>query len=134
LICISQEDMTPALIASSASIKNFMLVLPAFLGNNLMGIFIERRADAHLDAIRQTIFPNRPPWGDVRLRLVDYYTLQGLGPGDAERQADSLIGRFTHDYATVFAFQVLPLVLSVGVLLSLTLKPLPPHAPGPPRG
>ena len=87
-----------------------------------------------LDAIRQTIFPNRPPWGDVRLRLVDYYTLQGLGPGDAERQADSLIGRFTHDYATVFAFQVLPLVLSVGVLLSLTLKPLPPHAPGPPRG
>ena len=53
--------MTPAQIASSASIKNLMLVLPAFVGNNLMGIFIERRSDAHFDAIRQTILPNRPP-------------------------------------------------------------------------
>ena len=87
LICISQEDMTPEQVASSASIKNLMLVLPAFVGNNLAGIFIERRGDAHFDAIRQTLLPNRPPVGDVLRQLADYYTLQGLGPADAERQA-----------------------------------------------
>jgi MFS transporter, DHA2 family, multidrug resistance protein len=138
LICISQEDMTPTQIASSASIKNMMLVLPAFIGNNLVGIFMERRGDAYFDAIRQTLLPNRPPVDDVLRRLADYYMLQGLAPPDADRQAASLIGGFAHDYATVFAyqsaFQILALVIAVAIVLSLRLKPLPPHAQGPLRG
>ena len=138
LICISQEDMTPQQVASSASIKNLMLVLPAFVGNNLAGIFMERRTDSHFDAIRQTLMPNRPPVGDVLQQLVDYYTLQGLGPAEADRQARALIAGFARDYAAVFAyqsaFQVLALVMVVAIVLALTLEPLPPHAPGPLRG
>jgi hypothetical protein len=138
LICISQEEMTPEQVASSASIKNLMLVLPAFVGNNLAGIFIERRGDAYFDAIRQTLVTNRPPVGDVYRQLLDDYTLQGLGPAGADRQARSLIAGFARDYAGVFAYQsalqVLAVVLVVGVGLALTLRPLPPHAPGPLRG
>ncbi|MDR3638505.1 MAG: DHA2 family efflux MFS transporter permease subunit [Isosphaeraceae bacterium] len=138
LICISQEDMTPEEVASSASIKNLMLVLPAFIGNNLVGIFVERRSDAHFDAMRQSLMPNRPPLDDVRRGLIDYFTHQGLGPSDADRQAGSLISRYVHDNAAVFAFQsgfqILALVLVAGVLLGLSLRPLPPHAPGPRRG
>lgn len=138
LICISQEDMTPQQVASSSSIKNLMMVLPAFVGNNLAGIFIERRGDAHFDAIRQTLFPNRPPVGDVFRQLVDYYLLNRLGPADADRQARALIAGFARGYASVFAYQsalqVLALVLTIGIGLALTLKPLPPHAPGPLHG
>lgn len=138
LICISQEDMTPAEVASSASIKNLMLVLPAFIGNNLAGIFIERRGDAHFDSMRQSLMPNRPPFDDVKRGLIDHLTLHGQDPSEAAATAGSLIGRFTKDYATVFAyqsaFQILALLLLVGIGLALTLKPLPPHAPGPHRG
>lgn len=138
LICISQENMTPAQVASSASIKNLMLVLPAFVGNNLVGIFIERRGDAHFDALRQSLLPNRPPLDDVRRGVADYYLLQGLGPAEAERQAESLIARFTHDYATVFAYQsalqLLALALVLAIALALTLKPLAACASGPQRG
>jgi EmrB/QacA subfamily drug resistance transporter len=138
LICISQEDMTPAQVASSASIKNLMLVLPAFIGNNLVGILIERRGDAHFDALRQSIVPNRPPYEDVRRGLADYYLLQGLGPDAAYRQAGSLIAGFTRDYAAVFAYQsalqFLALAVTLGAALALTLKPLARDAPGPRRG
>ncbi|SIN85329.1 drug resistance transporter, EmrB/QacA subfamily [Singulisphaera sp. GP187] len=138
LICISQEEMTPDQIASSAGIKNLMLVLPAFVGNNLLGIFIERRGDSHFDAMRQSFVPNRPPLEDVRLNLVDYFTLQGLGPADAAAQAVRLLTRFTHDYATVFAFQsafqILALIMMLAVVLACCLKPLPPQATGPRRG
>lgn len=138
LICISQEDMSPEQVASSAGIKNLMLVLPAFVGNNLFGIFIERRGDAHFDAMRQSMVPNRPPLEDVRLGLVDYFTLQGLGPQDATAQATGLLAHFTHDYATVFAyqsaFQLLALAMVVAVVLAFCLKPLPSNATGPHRG
>ncbi len=138
LICISQDRMTPEQITSSASIKNLMLILPAFIGNGLVGILVERRADSHFEAMRQSLLPNRPPLDDVRRGVVDYYTLQGLGPADADRQASSLIGGFTRDYATVLAyqsaFQILALVLVVGVLLSLSLRYVPHHAPGPRHG
>ncbi len=138
LICISQEDMTPQQVASSSSIKNLMLVLPAFVGNNLAGIFIERRGDAHFDAIRQTLVPNRPPVGDVFRQLVDYYLLNGLGPAEADRQARAMIAGFARDYAGVFAYQaalqVLAAVMLAAIVLALTLRPLPPHATGPMRG
>lgn len=138
LICISQEDMTPAQVASSAGIKNLMLVLPAFVGNNVLGIFIERRGDAHFDSMRQSLVPNRPPWEDVRLGLVDYFTLHGAGPSEAASQASGLLRQWTLDHATVFAyqsaFQILAATLSTAVVMALLLKPLPPHAPGPRRG
>lgn len=138
LICISQEEMTPDQVASSAGIKNLMLVLPAFVGNNLLGIFIERRGDSHFDSIRQSIVPNRQPLMDVRRGMVDYFTLQGLGPDDASAQAVRLVSRYTHDYATVFAyqsaFQILALTMVLAVVLALCLKPLPPDALGPHRG
>lgn len=138
LICIAQEDMTPTQIASSAGIKNLMLVLPAFVGGNLVGILVERRGDAHFDSMRQSILPNRPPLDDVRLYAADYFTTQGFDPAEAVSQADRLISRFTHDYATVFAYQsalqALAVVLAVAAVLALGLKPLPPHAPGPVRG
>ena len=138
LICISQEEMTPEQVASSAGIKNLMLFLPAFVGNNLLGIFIERRGDSHFDAMRQSMVPNRPPLEDVRLGLVDYFTFQGLGPQEASAQAIGLLSRFTHDYATVFAyqsgFQFLALIAASAVVLAFFLKPLPPQATGPRRG
>lgn len=138
LICISQDRMTPEQITSSASIKNLMLILPAFIGNGLVGILVKHRADSHFEAMRQSLLPNRPPLDDVRRGVVNYYTLQGLGPADADRQASSLIGGFTRDYATVLAyqsaFQILALVLVVGVLLSLSLRYVPHHAPGPRHG
>ncbi len=138
LICISQEEMTPAEIASSAGIKNLMLVLPAFIGGNLLNIFIERRGDAHFDAMRQSMTPNRPPLDDVRRDLIDYFTLNGLDPSEAAGQASRLLGRFTHAYATVYAyqsaFQILAAVLCLALPLAFLLKPLPPHAPGPHRG
>ncbi|WP_406700032.1 MFS transporter [Singulisphaera sp. Ch08] len=138
LICISQEEMTPEQVASSAGIKNLMLVLPAFVGNNLLGIFIERRGDSHFDSMRQSIIPNRPPLADVRRELVDYFTLQGLGPDEAAAQAVRLVSRFTHDHATVFAyqsaFQILALIMVLSVALAFCLKPLPLHATGPHRG
>ncbi|MHB1559113.1 MAG: hypothetical protein ACYC61_16800, partial [Isosphaeraceae bacterium] len=123
---------------SSSSIKNLMLVLPALVGNNLAGIFIERRGDAHFDAIRQTLVPNRPPVGDVFRQLVDYYLLNGLGPAEADRQARAMIAGFARDYAGVFAYQaalqVLAAVMLAAIVLALTLKPLPAHATGPMRG
>ena len=138
LICVSQEDMTPAQVASSAGIKNLMLVLPSFVGNNLFGIFIERRGDAHFDAMRQSITPNRPPWDDVRLGVIDQFTLKGAAPDEAAIQASRLLGSWVRDNAMVFAyqsaFQVLALTLGVAVVLAFLLKPLPPHAPGPIRG
>jgi EmrB/QacA subfamily drug resistance transporter len=138
LICISQEDMTPAQVASSAGIKNLMLALPAFVGNNVFGILIERRGDAHFDAMRQSLVPNRPPWDDVRLGLIDDFTLHGAGPAEAASQASHLLGQWTHDNATVFAyqsaFQILAVVMALAVVLAFLLRPLPPHAPGPCRG
>ena len=138
LICISQENMTPAQVASSSGIKNLMLVLPAFLGNNLVGIFIERRGDAHFDSIRQSIVPNRPPWDDVRLGVIDTFTLLGAGPAEAASAADRLLGQWTLDNATVFAyqsaFQILAATLTVAIVLACLLRPLPPQAPGPLRG
>lgn len=138
LICISQEEMTPAQIASSAGIKNLMLVLPAFVGGNVASILIERRGDAHFDAMRQSMLPNRPPTEDVLRRVVDYFTLHGLDPIEAAEQARRLLGRYTHAHATVYAYQsvlqMIALAMVGALVLALFLKPLPPHAPGPRRG
>ncbi|WP_406698959.1 hypothetical protein V5E97_08745 [Singulisphaera sp. Ch08] len=88
--------------------------------------------------MRQSFVPNRPPLADVRLGLVDYFTLRGLAASEASAQASRLLTRFTHDYAKVFAnqsaFQILALVLSSAVVLAICLKPLPPQATGPRRG
>lgn len=138
LICIAQEDMTPAQIASSSGIKNLMLVLPAFVGGQLVGILIERRGDAHFDSMRQSILPNRAPLDDVRRYAADYFTMQGFDPGAAVSQADRLISSFTQDYATVFAYQsalqTLAVALAIAAALALCLEPLPAHAAGPHRG
>ncbi|WP_435015579.1 MFS transporter [Tundrisphaera sp. TA3] len=138
LICISQEDMSPAQVASSSGIKNLMLALPAFVGGNLMGIFVERRGDALFDAMRQSLVPNRPPWDDVRLRLIDDFTLHGLDPAEAPAQASRLLASWTHAHAVVFAnqsaFQMLTAVLGVAVILACFLRPVPPGASGPLRG
>ncbi len=138
LICISQEDMSPEQVASSSGIKNLMLALPAFVGGNVLAIFIERRGDSHFDAMRQSLVPNRPPLGDVQLRLIDYFTLHGLGATDAAAQANRLISRYAHDYATVYAyqsaFQILAGVMLAAIGLAFCLRPLPAHSPGPRRG
>jgi hypothetical protein len=138
LICVSQEDMTPAQVASSAGIKNLMLSLPAFVGGNLMTIFIERRGDAHFDSMRQSIVPNRPPWDDVKLGVIDDFILHGADPAEAAAAASRLLGGWTRSHANVFAyqsaFQILALTIASAVVLALLLKPLPPHAPGPQRG
>ncbi|WP_165069117.1 MFS transporter [Paludisphaera rhizosphaerae] len=138
LICISQEEMTPPQIASSAGIKNMMLVLPAFIGGNVVSIFIERRSDAHFDSMRQSMIPNRPPVDDVRRDLIDYFTLHGLDPSEAASQAARLLGRYTKDYATVYAYQsvlqMIALVMFGALILAFLLRPLPPHASGPSRG
>ncbi|MDR3622237.1 MAG: MFS transporter [Paludisphaera borealis] len=138
LICISQEDMSPAEVASSAGIKNLMLVLPAFVGGNLLTIFIERRSDAHFDAMRQSVTSNRPPLDDVRRDVVDYFMLNGLDVSDATGQARRLLANYTHDYATVFAyqsaFQILAVTLALAIPLAFLLRPLPADATGPQRG
>lgn len=139
LICISQEEMTPPQVASSAGIKNLMLVLPAFVGGNVTAIFIERRGDAHFDSMRQSMTPNRPPTDDVLRRLVDDFTLHGLDPVEAAGQARRLLGAYTKAYATVYAYQsvlqMIALVMIGALFLTFLLRPLPPHAPqGPGRG
>lgn len=139
LICISQEQMTPPQVASSAGIKNLMLALPAFIGGNVAAIFIERRSDAHFDSMRQSMTPNRPPVDDVMRRVVDHFTLHGLDPAEAPGQAARLLGSYTKAYATVYAYQsvlqMIALVMFGALFLALLLKPLPPHAPaGPGRG
>lgn len=139
LICISQEEMTPPQVASSAGIKNLMLALPAFIGGNVTAIFIERRGDAHFDSMRQSMVPNRPPADDVMRQVVDYFTLHGLDPSEAPGQAARLLGKYTRAYATVYAYQsvlqMIALVMFGALFLAFLLRPLPPHAPaGPGRG
>jgi EmrB/QacA subfamily drug resistance transporter len=138
LICISQEDMDAQQVAASASIKNLGLTLPASVGGSLFSILTERRADAHFDALRQTLTHNRPPLQDVESGLVDYFTMQGLDPAGAARQAGRVLAGYVRDTAAVYAnqsaFQFLALGLAVAVVLALLLKPLPPHARGPHRG
>lgn len=138
LICISQEEMTPAEVASSSGIKNLMLALPAFVGGNVATILIERRGDAHFDAMRQSLLPNRPPIDDVRRRVIDDFTLHGLDPAEAAAQASRLLGAYTRAHASVYAYQsVLQMIAAatlVALALTFLLKPLPPHAPGPHRG
>ncbi len=50
--------------------------------------------------------PNRPLLEDVRLGLVDYFTPPGAPDrGMRPPQATGLLAHFTHDHATVFAYQ-----------------------------
>lgn len=138
LICISQEDMTMQEVAASSSIKNLGLVLPSAIGGGLIAIFTERRTDSQFDALRLAIEPNRPALVDVQDRLADHFLLQGLGPDEAARRASGSVAEFVRDHASIYAqqsaLQLLAMILVVGVVLALLLRPLPPHAPGPQRG
>jgi MFS transporter, DHA2 family, multidrug resistance protein len=138
LICISQEDMTMQEVAASSSIKNLGLVLPSAIGGGLIAIFVERRTDSQFDALRLAIEPNRPALVDVQYRLADHFLLQGLGPDEAARRASGSVAEFVRDNASVYArqsaLQLLAMMLVIGVILALLLKPLPPQAPGPRRG
>jgi EmrB/QacA subfamily drug resistance transporter len=138
LICISQENMTMQEVAASSSIKNLGLVLPSAIGGGLIAIFIERRTDAQFDALRLDIEPNRPELLNVQQRLADHFLWGGLGPDEAARRSAEDVAEFVRENASVYAqqsaFHLLAILLVVGVILALLLKPLPPHAPGPQRG
>lgn len=139
VICIAQENLRPDEIANSASIKNLGLVLPGVVCGGLIAIASERAGDRYFDALRQTVQTNRMPIGDVSAGLADWIArTHGSAPDAAGLQASQVIGRYIRATASVYADQTafgwLTVIGVVTVLLALSLRKLPPEAPGPRRG
>jgi MFS family permease len=138
VVCINFEGLTPAQVASSASIKNVMRVLPTMIGAGFLAVYTDVRADAIFDRERQTVESNRPPAADVSLWVQQQIAPFSARPSDLPAQADHVVGGWVKANARVWATQAViswfAVVAAAGAILSLFLRPLPADAPGPLRG
>jgi MFS transporter, DHA2 family, multidrug resistance protein len=113
---VSREDT-----ADAAGLFNMARNLGGSIGLALLGVFIDRRIEAHADAIRETVNANSQLVQDRIAAQAGFFVERGGDAAYAQQQAIGQLGLQIHQQAMVMTYSDCFWILGVGLMFLLPL-------------
>jgi DHA2 family multidrug resistance protein len=121
---VSREDT-----ADAAGLFNMARNLGGSIGLALLGVFIDRRIEAHADAIRESVNANSQLLQDRLAAQAGLFVDRGGDAAYAQQQAIGQLGLQIHQQAMVMTYSDCFWILGVGLMFLLPLVFLLPARP-----
>jgi DHA2 family multidrug resistance protein len=129
---ISVGSVSRADTADAAGLFNMARNLGGSIGLALQGVFIDRRTEAHADAIRESVRANSPLLQEHIARQAAFFAQRSADLPDANQQAIGQLAQQIHLQAIVMTYSDCFWILGVGLIVLLPIVMVLPRRAMPP--